>query len=361
MHMKKKILSIFKIIIKCKFYEIKSVFSGEKIVTQNRVEKRIFLLGTTGHRNLGDQAISYAELLFLKKGFSEYNVIELMDQEIFPNLHALKKVIKKNDLICLHGGGNIGIEYYFHELIRRRIIKLFPENRILIFPQTVDFGTTLLGKIELARTKKIYNNHKKLGIVLREKVSFEKAKTYFSKTTTMLTPDIVLSLKPIGRQNKQSNYILLCLRNDVEKNLNAELEQKLREYLKGQGKCIEADMIAQGKITRENRERILRERWNMFANATMVITDRLHGMVFSYLNSARCIVFPNYNYKIVGTYEWIKDSNFITYMGEPEMKTFQQIFQNQLKIEKQDMVAIENLYEKYIPIIKFLKGEPQNV
>ena len=45
----------------------------------------------------------------------------------------------------------------------------------------------------------------------------------------------------------------------------------------------------------------------------MVVTDRLHGMVFAAISGTPCIVFSNYNHKVQGTYEWIKYLPYIKY------------------------------------------------
>ena len=51
-----------------------------------------------------------------------------------------------------------------------------------------------------------------------------------------------------------------------------------------------------------------------FCGAELLITDRLHGMVFAALTGTPCIVFSNYNHKVKGTYEWIKYLPYIRYV-----------------------------------------------
>ena len=60
-----------------------------------------------------------------------------------------------------------------------------------------------------------------------------------------------------------------------------------------------------------------------FCDAKLVITDRLHGMIFAAISETPCIVFSNYNHKVGGTYEWIKQLPYIRYvenMGEAKKK-----------------------------------------
>ena len=49
-----------------------------------------------------------------------------------------------------------------------------------------------------------------------------------------------------------------------------------------------------------------------FSKAELVITDRLHGMIFSVITKTPCLVFDNKNHKISETYTaWLKDCNYI--------------------------------------------------
>lgn len=48
----------------------------------------------------------------------------------------LKRKIKKDTIILLQGGGNFGDIWDIHEF-KRKVIRNYPENRIIIFPQTV--------------------------------------------------------------------------------------------------------------------------------------------------------------------------------------------------------------------------------
>ena len=62
-------------------------------------------------------------------------------------------------------------------------------------------------------------------------------------------------------------------------------------------------MISQNQILAEVRKSVIVNKLKEFAGAQLVITDRLHGMVFCYLTNTPCIVFSNYNHKVLGTYE----------------------------------------------------------
>ena len=50
-----------------------------------------------------------------------------------------------------------------------------------------------------------------------------------------------------------------------------------------------------------------------FAHAELVITDRLHGMIFCAITGTPCIVINSKSPKVAGCYEWIKNLDYIRF------------------------------------------------
>lgn len=73
----------------------------------------------------------------------------------------------------------------------------------------------------------------------------------------------------------------------------------------------EISMMAECMISPDIRKEIVEQQLSRFASAKLIITDRLHGMVFAALVGTPCIVFNNYNHKVCGTYDWIKALPYI--------------------------------------------------
>lgn len=67
-------------------------------------------------------------------------------------------------------------------------------------------------------------------------------------------------------------------------------------------------------ITLDNKVSYLDELLNEVSCKRLMITDRLHGMIFAYITGTPAIVFSNSNHKVRECYEWIKDSGYIFYM-----------------------------------------------
>ncbi|KAB7671722.1 polysaccharide pyruvyl transferase family protein [Bacillus sp. B1-b2] len=276
---------------------------------------KIFLIGTPRHGNLGDQAIAFAMITFLKDRCKDYELIEIRDVEVERSINVVKNLIKGNDVIALMGGGNIGIQYFDEERLRRNIIKNFQKNKIIIFPQTIYFGNTERGKAEFIKTKSIYNSHPYLTIVGREKKSYEIMNHSFLNNTVLLTPDIVLYLeqsKPIVERKG----ILVCLRDDVESTLDSSFKEKIIESVSDRYNVDITDTVVPYRISKKERSRELEKIWTQFRKSKLVITDRLHGMVFAAITGTPCIVIKNYNHKVKGTYDWINQLSYIRFIED---------------------------------------------
>lgn len=279
-------------------------------------EAQIVLLDTSIHNNIGDACIALAEILFLEK--MPKKLVEIDQEECGVYLQDIKKYIKKEDIVVIHGGGNLGNVWLHHELTRRKIIQMFPENLIVSMPQTFYFTGDSVGEKERKKSCRIYNKHQNLYLFAREKVSYELMKKNFGENVR-LVPDIVLSIDKDYFKIPESKRdgVLFCMRRDAEKSISQTLEKKVKEYFINIGKkIVETDMIAKGEIRKNDREEIIKKKLEEFKKAEVVITDRLHGMVFAFLTNTPCLVFANNNHKIHGVYEWIKSCGYIRFISE---------------------------------------------
>lgn len=280
--------------------------------------KKVYVIGTPEHTNIGDSAIVLAELNFLvKSGFPKERIKEISFNEYQKEGKWIKNCISEKQLICWHGGGNLGDEWINEEYFRRNALIDFEKNPMIIFPQTIFYTDTEKGRREKQLSIRYYDGNKQLTIVAREKKSFEIVRELYPNTKSLLTPDIVLSTTKatFDVKKKQRTEVLLCLRNDAEKSLSNDECNAIEDILsKHVGSFRRIDMYSDIPITKENRKECVRKKMQEFAGAKLVITDRLHGMVFAAITGTPCIVFSNYNQKVAGTYEWIKDLSYIRYV-----------------------------------------------
>lgn len=274
-------------------------------------QRKILYLDAPDYGNLGDQAIAIGIKKFASEFFADYEFLELSWQEFPQHEKYLKENIGENDIIFLTGGGNMGNKYRMFEAVRRRIICNFKKNTIVVFPQTIDYTNNVFGRLSKSRAKKIYNKHNKLIICAREKFSYTEMKSLYNNNTVLLCPDIVLSIEWICESLERSNYSI-CLRNDGERHLNEDEHKAIHQILKQYTQNYKNLTTSYpGFINKSNRDTIVLQKLNEFANNKLIVTDRLHGMIFAALTATPCIVFRNSNKKIEGVYEWLKDREHI--------------------------------------------------
>lgn len=282
--------------------------------------KKIIIMGIPHHGNIGDNAIAVAEEELIKKYFPDYKLYLMQEKYLDICADKVKKIINNEDIILLHGGGNIGDTYVRPEKGRREVIKLFPNNKIIIFPQTAYFSETEEGKKELEISKEIYNNHKNLVILAREEKTYKFMKENFYNAKIYLTPDIVMTMHKKSNRNRKG--ALLLFRTDKEKTLKNTDIEKIKEIAENKfKKYILSDMnLGSGivNIGGVKREQILENKFNELQEARIVITDRLHGMIFAAITETPCIVFGNFNHKISESYKWLKNLGYIQFCNNIE-------------------------------------------
>lgn len=289
-----------------------NAFSME-ITVQNDKARKIYLLLSTDYSNLGDHALSYAHKKLIEDHFPDAEIIEVLVGDTMKYLKSLKNVIRAGDIITLKGGGNIGLEYFREELYRREIINEFTGNRIIIFPQTIYFPDTKTGRKEFGNSKHIYSKNTNLYLTVRDKKSYDLIKDVL-KSRVILTPDIVLYLDDIKNDFARKGA-MTAMRADVEGKFTNEQKIKLEELLKSQyGSVLVSDTTTDYKISISERVNELIKNWNQFLQSEIVVTDRLHGMIFAAITKTPCIVFNTYNHKVIGQYEWLKHLDYIKFL-----------------------------------------------
>ncbi len=108
------------------------------------------------------------------------------------------------------------------------------------------------------------------------------------------------------------------------------------------------------KTVKERRE-ILENKYNQFRQAEIAITDRLHGMVLAAITGTPCIVFSNYNQKVKGTYEWLKDLEYIRFVKNiDEAKKAHAELENIKNFEIFDNHKLRDLYH---PLVQAINGK----
>ncbi|MDK2901609.1 MAG: pyruvyl transferase EpsI [Thermosediminibacterales bacterium] len=323
----------------------------KKIVGLDNNKRKIFVLLSTDYSNLGDHAMTYAQIKLLEKNFPQCQIVEILVSDTLKYIKHLLKIITHDDVITLKGGGNIGLEYFREELFRRIIIKKFSNNKIIMFPQTIYFPDTKKGRKEFNKTIQIFRAHSKFYAFIRDSISFELVKEQIGNRV-FLIPDIALSLGNLEIEKERSG-LTICLRDDKEGIYTKEQKNMIinigKKYF---DKVNTTDTVTDYVIKKEQRESELYKIWTTFSSSELVITDRLHGMIFAAITSTPCIVLGTYNHKLIGQYKWLEHLNYIKFT-KCEKNDIDSAIQElkDIKVKPYDGRKYSELYKKIIELI----------
>lgn len=270
----------------------------------------VFVVFTPTHKNLGDHAIALAQMKFLTDMGISYT--EIPESELYKlREFGLLKLFNKTKIFII-GGGNLGTLWFRVETMFRDIILNAPKADILIFPSTIYYEDSDFGRKEFENSKKIYNNHQSLTVYARENISYETMKNAYNNVK--LVPDMVFYLDKC-KKNIARDGAILCLREDLERTLREEDEiliYKQIQQLFGNN-ITKTDMYAEQDTNIENRNEELTKKFEQFKCAKLVVTDRLHCMIFCVITGTPCIVVNSKSPKVKGCYEWVKDFEYIKF------------------------------------------------
>ncbi|MBE6649561.1 MAG: hypothetical protein E7614_08615 [Ruminococcaceae bacterium] len=286
--------------------------------------KCVFLVLTPEHTNLGDHAIALAEIELFKKNNIDY--VEVTGKQLQELKEKKALGIFNKFPIIINGGGNLGTLWFDVEQIMRALILKNPKSPIFIFPNSIYYEGNEWGKEEFLNSQKIYNAHKNLHIYAREKISFNKM--YGLYRDVKLVPDMVLSFDKCGEDFERSGC-LVCLRSDKEKTITEENEKLLHKTLREifGDNVKNTDTHSLENVFPKDRETYLSQKYCEFKKFKLVITDRLHGMIFCAITGTPCIVLNSKSPKVRGCYEWIKHLDYIRFADSTEdiVNQYQQI------------------------------------
>ncbi|MDR0443434.1 MAG: polysaccharide pyruvyl transferase family protein [Treponema sp.] len=176
------------------------------------IDNDFVLMELPYYNNIGDVLIWEGELQFIRKHLRKYSLLYACSMHTctYPNL-------KKNAIILLQGGGNFGDLWFKPQEFRRKIIKRYPDNKIIILPQTVWYDNEECMHEDAA----LLSKHNNLTICARDKNSYLILKQCFTVNTVLLVPDMAFCIpvyKLKKNQVKQGKKNLFLRRNDKELN-----------------------------------------------------------------------------------------------------------------------------------------------
>jgi exopolysaccharide biosynthesis predicted pyruvyltransferase EpsI/glycosyltransferase involved in cell wall biosynthesis len=291
-------------------------------IANSIVSPKIFLVDTPEHPNIGDAAIACGEYEFIRKYYADYKVVEISDYSFEQQYPLMRAIIGNDDIIFLHGGGNLGTLYIHHEQIRRRILSDYPNNKTVIMPQTIYFSDDVAGSKELKISVDIYNRHSQLVLLARGLKSLDFARKYFTNARCENVLDSALMLN--GKFDFDRNGILLCIRDLADE---SGFNQKQYEFIHNTVSKIDCIFCKTNNIYKSSdnnkldihqniRRRVVDDEIKKFAKYKVVVTDRLHGLIFAIITHTPCVVISAYNQKIAEFTENFNDSNAVFFLDK---------------------------------------------
>lgn len=113
-------------------------------------------------------------------------------------------------IIVCHGGGNFGDLYPENQKLRERAAEAYPDNRIVVLPQTVYFADARRAEQSLA----LLGRHRDFHLFVRDRASFEAVKGKLRHVS--LVPDMAHQLFPVETSNEGPGGVLGLFRTDGE-------------------------------------------------------------------------------------------------------------------------------------------------
>ncbi len=265
--------------------------------------KKIYILNAPIHGNLGDQAILSAEIKMLNDTLRDYKVIVVANILCVYCSGILKRLVKDSP-ICIHGGGYLGDLWPKEDKVVRKLLREFKNNKIVFFPQTLCSKNV---EKYFDEVRPIFELNDSLIFFGRDKYTYDclskniKNKVYYS-------PDIVL-YEDFSLYTKEDK-IILCLRRDHERTMTEKERYRLLSAVKEYNYVL-SDTVINKRVSARNRKKELNKILKNIGSSKLLITDRLHGMIFAYLTKTPCLVFNSMSPKVLGVYKWLEKSNYI--------------------------------------------------
>lgn len=287
--------------------------------TSNELKKKVgWLLGTPVHDNIGDHLIAEAEIEYINSMSLLDYLYEITEQQLLTDFDNQTKRVGQNDILFLHGGGNLGNLWNVPEEIREKIIERFKNNIKIVFPQSIYFSEDKEGENASQRARTIYCGNNNVVLCCRDIYSYEYARKHFS-CKLILIPDIVLWKKRKSSCQFERNGAMTLFRKDRESALPDEskiiIDRKLAQLFES---LDQYDTVLPYGIDENHREVEIASFIDRIASVRLVITDRLHGMILCAITGTPCIVFGNNHHKIEGVYLWIKELKYIYFCHQIE-------------------------------------------
>lgn len=163
-----------------------------------------------------------------------------------------------------------------------------------------------------------FDKRENAGLVLRQGARISCLFFIAFASQNKLMPDMAMYLN-LCEPHFERHGCILSLRRDREKTMTAEQERLIKAQAEDLfGSYTYLDMVLDHGIPVEQRKQALQKQFDAFKRTELVITDRLHGMIFCAITGTPCVVIESKSHKVIGCYEWIKNLEYIRFCDSVE-------------------------------------------
>lgn len=214
------------------------------------------------------------------------------------------------------------------------------------------FEDTEEGNKEKKKTQNAYHQNSNLTIAARETQTLDVVKETFN-SDVIFTPDMVLSLD-IEPRELERDGVLFILRADKEKVTDEDFVSQMMKWAEKTTYVERTDTVLDtvDTIDYAEREKHFLEMLDRISSSKLVITDRLHAMIFSIITKTPCLVFGNSYGKAKHSYrDWLEGLNFIEYTDKQDIEKLEQMIDRLLQAEPNGV----DVAQDFQPLIDFFK------
>ncbi|MDE6020225.1 MAG: polysaccharide pyruvyl transferase family protein, partial [Ruminococcus sp.] len=282
------------------------------------------------HGNVGDILIWEGELQFLKS-INAYPISQTSNSTFFfPTLD-------EDITICLHGGGNFGDLYYEAQQFRHKVIERYPNNKIIIFPQSVWYDDVTLINKDIS----IFSKHRNLHICARDSSSYSILKNHFEFNNIYLVPDMAFCITNLNKYSKfnckdkqRALYIERLDKEQVKNTYFIDEPYDKRDWLIFEGKSnfnriffglirrlknVENEKlrsflarIIDNIMQRYIKNTLIRQGVKLLEPYKKIYTTRLHAMILGILLNKKVTAFDNTTKKLTTFYHtWLRSDHSV--------------------------------------------------
>lgn len=268
----------------------------------------VFVALAADYGNVGDLAITRAQLQFLERAFPDAVVEAIPISRSVGAIKRLRRSIGPDDVLTLIGGGNTGDLYDDIQYLRELFVRELQATPTISFPQTIEFSDSAYGRWAARRAGKVYNRHERLAIMARDSRSQARALELFPRCQVVLAPDIVLT-QDASTPARDRAGILMALRSDLEQALDDGSRSAMLAAVREVGPVRNRDThVGDVQVGPAEASAVLEEFWQDWRSASVVVTDRLHGMIFAVITGTPCVALDSGTGKVSQFFrDWLEE------------------------------------------------------